>query len=71
MLEFSKETYLVIRKLFLRQFFSQSRNQDSIVKLLQFLDTRLSTILTNIILREKEVAGQVPISYSLFIMKGN
>jgi hypothetical protein len=48
--------HLKFRKLLLRQIAGQSRDENSIVKLLQLLYASLSTILPNIILREEEVA---------------
>jgi hypothetical protein len=48
--------YLKVRKLLLGQITSYGRDYNSIVKLLKLWNTCLSTVLTNILLGEEEVA---------------
>ena len=48
--------YLKVRKLLLGQITSYGRDDNSIVKLLKLWNTCLSTVLTNILLGEEEVA---------------
>jgi hypothetical protein len=48
--------YLKVRKLLLGQIASYGGDDNSIVKLLKLWNTSLSTCLTNILLREEEIA---------------
>ena len=48
--------YLKVRKLLLGQITSYGRDDNSIVKLLKLWNTCLSTVLTNILLGDEEVA---------------